>query len=243
MRLMAAHHRGHRWRGHPGRRLVRYTVRPGDTATGLAVRFHAWTAELLALNHLGARDHLLVGQRLRIPVVRAAARAHHHKKHHHKKRHHKTAPTKAHHTRASRPWRRADASRATVKRVVARTARRHEVHPSLALAVAWQESGWQQRQLSSAGAIGVMQVMPDTGRWMSLYAGRRLHLYGLHDNVTAGVLLLRHLRDQARPRRAVAGYYQGLGGVREHGMYPSTRHYVANVIALRDRFDRGRWPY
>ena len=67
----------HRWPGHPGRRLVRYTVRPGDTATGLAVRFHAWTRELRSLNHLGRHGTLYVGRRIRIPVVVAAARKAH----------------------------------------------------------------------------------------------------------------------------------------------------------------------
>ena len=37
-------------------------------------------------------------------------------------------------------------------------------------------------------------------------------------------------------RQAVAGYYQGLQSVRDHGMYPSTKQYVANVMALRARF-------
>ena len=49
-------------------------MKPGDTATGLAVRFHAWTAELISHNHLGSTATLRVGQRIRIPVVRAAAR-------------------------------------------------------------------------------------------------------------------------------------------------------------------------
>ncbi len=70
----------HTWPLHPGRRLVRHTVRPGDTATGLAVRYHAWTRELRSLNHLGRHGTLYVGQRIRIPVVVAAARtAHTHK--------------------------------------------------------------------------------------------------------------------------------------------------------------------
>ncbi len=38
-----------------GRHIKPYTVRPGDTATELAVRFHAWTDELIAHNHLGRR--------------------------------------------------------------------------------------------------------------------------------------------------------------------------------------------
>jgi hypothetical protein len=41
---------------------------------------------------------------------------------------------------------------------------------------------------------------------------------------------------------AVAGYYQGLAGVRRHGMYDDTRRYVANVLALRRQFERGRYP-
>ena len=56
------------------------------------------------------------------------------------------------------------------------TARRHGVPPNLALAVSWQESGWQMHRTSSAHAIGAMQVLPATGAWMSLYADRPLKL-------------------------------------------------------------------
>ncbi|MGH3508619.1 MAG: LysM peptidoglycan-binding domain-containing protein, partial [Nocardioidaceae bacterium] len=83
---------GHAWKGHPGRWIRPYVVRRGDTATGIAVRFHAWTAELLAVNHLTARSTLYVGQRLKIPVVLAAL----HKSR--KSRHHHAAPHKTHHT-------------------------------------------------------------------------------------------------------------------------------------------------
>jgi hypothetical protein len=38
------------------------------------------------------------------------------------------------------------------------------------------------------------------------------------------------------PATAVASYYQGLASVRRIGMLPSTRRYVANVLALRRRF-------
>ncbi len=279
--LTSGHPRTHRWRGHPGRRIHHYTVRRGDTATGLAVRFHAWTAELLALNHLTARSTLYVGEKLRIPVVVAAARkarrrrAHHAQQHHaqqhHAKPHHAQHHAKPHHTahpakpkhakphptahhkphaesphkahhKAGHGWRHADASRATVRRVVVRTARRHGVHPRLALAIAWQESGWQQHRVSASGALGVMQVMPATGRWLSLQVGRRLHLRGLHDNVTAGVVLLKILRAQTGPRKTMAGYYQGLASVRRYGMSATTRSYVASVRAIRKRLKHGWNP-
>ena len=55
-----------------------------------------------------------------------------------------------------------------------------------------------------------------------------------------GVLLLRSLLDQTGgdPGLAAAGYYQGLASVREHGLFPSTQQYVANVLALQQPLRR-----
>ena len=240
--LVAA--RAHAWRGHPGRRLRTYRVRPGDTAAGLAVRFHAWTAELRAINHLGRHARLLAGQRITIPVVVPRHRTHQAR---HQARHqagHQAGHQTRHPTRHRRPkpWRHAGASRSTVRRIVVRTARRYGVDPHLALALAWQESGWQQRRISSAGAVGAMQVLPSTGRWMSLYVGRRLNVYGLHDNVVTGVVLFKVLRGETTWRRSIAAYYQGLRAVRRHGPYPSARRYTRNVVALYERLGRGWNP-
>ncbi len=238
------------------RRIVGYTVRPGDTPSGLAVRFHAWTAELIAMN--GSVLH--VGERIRIPVVVAAAarerRTRDSRPARAQRRHAQSrAQNQAQHRsrqraaerarqRARRDRSRADhgPSRATVRRVITRTARRHGVDPQLALAVSWQEAGWQMHHVSSADAVGAMQVIPSTGVWMSGVVGRRLDLHRLHDNVLAGVVLLKLLRDAAPPKIAIAGYYQGLAGVREHGMYDDTRRYVANVLALKHRFEMGQYP-
>ena len=249
------------WPGHPNRSIVRHTVRAGETATGLAVRYHAWTAELLRLNQLGAAGRLRRGQVVRIPVVltaarRAHARKHHPRKHatkhhvtkHHAKRHH----ARKHHARThivhrrtphTHRWLHADLSRKQVRRLVTRVARRYHVPPRLALAIAWQESGWQQRRVSSTGALGVMQVMPDTGRWMRWYVGRPLRLRDTHDNVLAGVMTIRVLRAWTRyDDSAIAAYYQGLGAVRRHGWYADTRHYVAAVKAHRHRIARTGSP-
>ena len=244
MSLVAADSR--RWPGHPGRKVIRYRVKPGDTVTGLAVRFHAWTAELLAINNLGRGSTLYVGDRIRIPVVLAALRKDRNatkpaKKQTVRKRsvRPRTAKPRAGHPK---PWALADVSRGKVRRVVVRAANKHGVNPHLALAISWQEAGWQQRRISSAGAIGAMQVMPGTGRWMSMYLGRPLNLYGLYDNVAAGVFLIKVLQSQTGPRKAIAAYYQGLGAVQEHGMYRSTKTYVKNVVALRERIERGWNP-
>jgi LysM repeat protein len=222
-----------RHRPGPGaRRTVWYTVRPGDTVTALAVRYHAWTDEVLTVNHLGDSGRLVVGQRLRIPVVLAALP--------HTDHAGRRTPDDASRNATARSK---DPSHARVKSVIVGAARRHGVSPDLALAISWQEAGWQQDQVSSAHAIGAMQVLPSTGRWIETIVGRRLHLHQLSDNVTAGVVLLRELREAAHVRHSVAGYYQGLQSVRDHGMYDDTLHYVRNVLALRDQFRRGDYPY
>ncbi|GAB2755595.1 lytic transglycosylase [Nocardioides pakistanensis] len=219
--VLGAREEGSSGHGPDRRRIVGYTVRPGDTPSGLAVRFHAWTDEIVERNGAVLR----AGERIEIPVVPQAGE--------------RRTPA-----RAGNADRRSEVgpSRATVRRVVAATARRHGVDPALALAVSWQEAGWQMHPVSGAGAIGAMQVMPSTGRWMEGVVGRSLDLRDLHDNASAGVALLAVLLDQASTRQAVAGYYQGLAGVRRHGMYDDTRRYVANVLALRTRIAAGDHP-
>lgn len=234
------------WPGHPDRSLVRHTVKPGETATGLAVRYHAWTDELISLNRLGRSASLYEGQVIRIPVVVSAvrkaggtvpkakpAKAKHTKSKPSKPRVTKKRPLLIHaSTPATKKWQHADMTRSEVRNLVRRMARHYGVPPSLALAIAWQESGWQQRRVSSAGALGVMQVMPDTGRWMRWYAGRPLRLRDTHDNVQAGILTLRTLRSWTRrDNNAIAAYYQGLGAVREHGHFDDTKQYVRSVRA------------
>ncbi|KRE92327.1 hypothetical protein ASG76_17960 [Nocardioides sp. Soil774] len=203
-----------------------YVVRSGDTVSGLAVRFHAWTAEIVSHNHLGRSGALQVGQRIVIPVVGADDRG-----------------GAGGGGRATTMWQHPDADREKVRRVIAGAARRHHVDPQLALAVSWQESGWQMGVVSHADAVGAMQVLPSTARWMEHYAGRRLRLHRLGDNATAGVLLLRVLATQTdRRRHKIGAYYQGLGAVREHGLYDETRTYVANVEAIKRRLEDGRPP-
>ena len=118
--------------------------------------------------------------------------------------------------------------------MVASTARRHGLGPSLALAISWQESGWNQRQVSVANAIGAMQVIPSSGLWASDLAGRKLNLLNAQDNVTAGIVILRSLTRSARSEEeAIAGYYQGLYSVQNNGMYPDTKAYVKSILTLK----------
>ena len=110
---------------------------------------------------------------------------------------------------------------------------------SLATAIAWQESNFDNAAVSSANARGVMQVLPGTWDWVRAnLAGVPLSPTSAEDNVRAGSLYLaRLLRDTGGDERlATAAYYQGLWSVRSRGMFDDTRRYVDDVLALRERF-------
>ncbi|HEX8004318.1 MAG TPA: LysM peptidoglycan-binding domain-containing protein [Mycobacteriales bacterium] len=193
---------------------VTYVVRPGDGVYRIASRYRADPKWIARINHLPRSWMVHPGQRLVVgfAYVRIAAPA-----------------TRQAGRRVPKPY---------VRDLVVRNARRYGVDPALALALAYNESGWQQHVVSSVGALGVMQVMPGTGEWVSRYlAGRRLDLRDVEDNVEAGVRYFALLRRVAgRDDLALAGYYQGLASVRKRGMYDDTKAYVRNILALRGRF-------
>lgn len=224
-----------------GRRVLHYTVRPGDTATELAVRFHAWTAELVSHNHLGSSASLVVGQQLEIPVVTSATGGDGDEGAARDRKRDTSTRSGGDAGRPALPA--ADPSREAVRAEIVRAAHWYGVDPQLALAVSWQEAGWQMHHVSSAGAVGAMQVLPSTAEWMSMYAGRDLRLRDTRDNIAAGVLLLDVLRTMTGSRaHQVGAYYQGIGAVQTSGLYAETRAYVANVQAIKRRLERGLPP-
>lgn len=128
-------------------------------------------------------------------------------------------------------------SRAQMQQLVADTALAMGVDPALAQAFAFQESGFDQRAVSPANAIGTMQVIPSSGEWASGLVGRELNLLDPQDNATAGVAIIRSLiRTSPSLEVAIASYYQGQYSVTTQGMYPDTEAYVASVLAHRATF-------
>ena len=85
-----------------------------------------------------------------------------------------------------------------------------------------------------------MQIIPSTWSYIveNLAGEPPLEPASASSNVRGGVLLLRQLLNESGgdPAGAIAGYYQGIESVREHGRYPDTEQYVANVLALQSRF-------
>lgn len=207
------------------------TVRNGDTLSDIAARVGVSTASLLKSNALSLQSVLQIGQRLKVVSVRKVS----------------SANTFAGRTYSAKIVSSAAANRAYLsgrnlpsrtqtRAMIVATARRHGVDPRLALAISWQESGWSQRQVSVANAIGAMQVIPSSGVWASELVGRRLNLLNTQDNISAGVIILRALSRSARTQNeAIAGYYQGLYSVQNRGMYADTRQYVAAILHHKTR--------
>ena len=118
------------------------------------------------------------------------------------------------------------------------------VPASLADAIAWQESGFNNDLVSSADARGVMQILPGTWQWIQHSldtGGPPLAPASAADNVRGGVLMLHSLLGATGgdPAMAAAGYFQGLPSVQQHGLYPDTQRYVQSVLALEHQFGGG----
>lgn len=113
------------------------------------------------------------------------------------------------------------------------------VPSDLAMALAWQESGWQRNKVSSTRAVGVMQLMPDTVDFVStqLLGVKPLDPRDPIANIRMGTRFLRYLLDAngGSVDLALASYYQGLRSVKSYGPLDETRQFVANVKALRGR--------
>jgi len=201
-----------------------YTVRPGDSLSAIAVTARVPMSAIASMNGLDPNGVLLAGTVIKLPTGSPAPAGAS-----------QPAPATTSVPQAA-PY--ASSGRVTSGDIAA-VASRNGVPASLASAIAWQESGFNNGMVSSANARGVMQVMPGTWSWVQAnLAKRQLNPSLPIDNVGAGVLYLGHLLNETGgdPALAAAGYYQGLSSVRSIGMLPETKQYVANVLALRSRF-------
>jgi soluble lytic murein transglycosylase-like protein len=129
---------------------------------------------------------------------------------------------------------------AKVQPLIDKIARRHDVDPALVKAVMAVESGFNPEAVSSKGAIGLMQVIPDTGARFGVTADARRtveqKLADPHTNIAAGVRYLRWLMElyPNNLELTLAAYNAGEGAVRRYNNqippYPETRQYVSTVM-------------
>jgi soluble lytic murein transglycosylase-like protein len=182
-----------------------HVVRAGESFFSIAARYHVSPWQLARRNRLSLMRVIVPNQRLLLP--RGARLA---------------------------PLTGGNASRDAIRASIDRWSRFYGVDPQLARALAWMESGFQQDVVSSVGAVGVMQLLPETWEFVDtvLLGLRTPRTY--EGNVRAGMRYLRWQLDEfgGNVRLALAGWYQGARAVRQRGLYDDTKMFVRVVLAL-----------
>lgn len=115
--------------------------------------------------------------------------------------------------------------------LIKEAAARYQVDPRLVAAVAQTESGGNQEVVSPAGAVGVMQLMPETA------AGLGVNPYDKRQNIEGGAKYLRQMMDTfgGDVQKAVAAYNAGPQAVKEYNGIPpyrETQDYVNKVLDI-----------
>jgi len=128
-----------------------------------------------------------------------------------------------------------------LEQAVNRAARQHHVQPALLLAVMKAESSFNPTAVSKAGAVGLMQLIPET----AIRHGVR-NLYDANDNITGGAKHLRYLLDRfhGNIQLALAAYNAGERKVdryRQIPPYKETQDYVKRVLVYYRSYKKDGW--
>lgn len=128
-----------------------------------------------------------------------------------------------------------------LEQAVSRAAQQHHVQPALLLAVMKAESSFNPIAVSKAGAVGLMQLIPET----AIRHGVR-NLYDANDNITGGAKHLRYLLDRfhGNIRLALAAYNAGERRVDRYGQIPpykETQDYVKRVLVYYRSYKKDGW--
>ncbi|CAN5744854.1 hypothetical protein BH23ACT2_BH23ACT2_18100 [soil metagenome] len=185
-----------------------HRVAAGDTVSGLSARFGTTIADLARANGIEDPDRIRAGTTLTIPGTTGSG----------------TSPVAA--------------DRRYLDAAFDRWAEANGFRPSLLKAICYHESGWQADVVSSAGALGVCQIMPGTAEHVESLIGVELDRNDPEDNIRMGARYVRWLLAQTGDdvEQALGGYYQGLESVRTNGSFAVTDQYVRAVLAVEHRF-------
>ena len=117
----------------------------------------------------------------------------------------------------------------STEKMIERAARKYGVESELVKAVATAESNLNQQAMSQVGAIGVMQLMPETAESLGVDP------YDEKQNIEGGAHYIRQMLDKfnGNVKYAVAAYNAGPGAVQKYGgipPYSETQNYVGRVL-------------
>ena len=202
-----------------------YTVLTGDSLGRISNYYHSSIWSIVHANQIVNSNQIFVGQRLCIPT-----------------------PTSDHAggtTGGLLPNGRIrkfaydaleQSSRPHVVSLLRQAAARYRLPANLLMAIAWQESGWDQHVIAHDGGIGTMQIMPSTAQALNKQVNGHYDPYKLQDNIELGAIYLHSLWQgfHGDVVKVISAYNEGGWNVTHQGIYNWS--YVHNVQALMDRY-------
>jgi hypothetical protein len=126
-------------------------------------------------------------------------------------------------------------NRAELHSLADQHAERHALNPALVRAVIQAESAWNPRAVSPKGALGLMQLMPETATALGV-----ADPFDPAQNIQAGVRYLKGLLDRydGNAELALAAYNAGPGAVEKYGRrippYRETQAYVRKIVSVTE---------
>ncbi len=244
-----------------------HVVQPGDTLWAISRADGLTVAQLAAANNMNPGDLLLIGRRLIIPTPGSLSPAQKSLSARSSSPGHSgTNPRSGANPHSgsnphsgANPWTfcstfvpqtgpwgvlpwllEQSPQRLALRPVFERWANYYDLWRPLLEAISWEESGWQQNVVSSAGAVGVGQLLPSSASFVSsTLVGEPLNIKSASDNIRMSAALLAYLADIEGNNRCdvIAAYYEGAFNLSRFGVFPATQSYVANVEALIPEFE------
>ena len=131
-------------------------------------------------------------------------------------------------------------SRENIEGLIEKYAQKNNLDPDFIKAVVKQESGFNPDATSKCGAMGLMQLMPNTAKGLGV-----TNAYDPEQNIEGGVKYLKSMLNRFNndPKLALAAYNAGPGAVQKYGDVPpyrETQNYVKNILASYEAMKGGR---
>jgi soluble lytic murein transglycosylase-like protein len=139
---------------------------------------------------------------------------------------------------SSGSWAGAQQTRQEAEYYLAVYARHYGVPLDFARSIVEQESGWQRCAISSKGAVGVMQLMPETAQRLGVE-----DRCSVKQNVSGGIRYLAWLMKQFHGdlRLVAAAYYAGERAIERRGLQYSNPDVVSYVLSVRARVENQKF--
>ncbi len=131
-------------------------------------------------------------------------------------------------------------SRENIENLIDKYAQKNDLDPDFIKAVVKQESGFNPDAKSKCGAMGLMQLMPQTAKGLGV-----IDAFDPEQNIDGGTRYLKSMMNRFNndPKLALAAYNAGPAAVQRYGdipPYKETQNYVKNILSSYEAMKGGK---